>query len=278
MFEHLVVPVDGSVESLAAVQVAVAMAEQVAGTVDVVTVVNPALRDVSTESEALFSDVATLDDHLTTSSITPSTIVLEGDDVVGAIADHVTARDGSMVLMSSHGRGRSAAVFGSTVDELLREMFGPIIVVGPKAAQSSGRLDGAYVVPLDGSSSADTVLPIVGPWSVEFNGTPWLVEVIDAKAFVRENAVETAMVSVHAGKLRAMIDRNVEFDVLRDDDPGRAIAASAQEHNASLIFIATHSRSGMARLRSGSVAANVIRHATCPVVVYRPPDVGGAAR
>lgn len=277
MFEHLVVPVDGSVESLAAVQVAVSMAEQVAGTVDVVTVVNPALSDVATELEVLSGDVATLNDRLNTSSITPATIVLEGDDVVGAIADHVTARDGSMVLMSSHGRGRSAAVFGSTVDQLLREMFGPIIVIGPRAAQSSGRLDGAYIVPLDGSSSADTVLPIVGPWSVEFNGTPWLVEVIEANALVPDDAVETAMVSDHARKLQAMTDRDVEFDVLHDDDPGRAIATTAQGHDASLIFIATHSRSGMARLRSGSVTANVIRHAACPVVVYRPPEIGEVA-
>lgn len=273
MFEHLVVPVDGSEESLAAVPIAVAMAEQVAGTVEVVTVVDPVHDDVAAESAKLSTTIEHLGARFAAGSVVPTTLVLAGDDVAETIVDHVTKRDGAMVLMSSHGRGRSAAVFGSTADQLLRRMFGPIIVIGPRAAQSKGHLDGDYIVPLDGSASADTVLPIVGAWMVEFHGTPWIVEVIDANTYVPDDSVETAMVSRHARQLRASTGRSVEVDVLRDDSPGRAIAATAHGHDASLIFIATHSRAGMSRLRSGSVTAGVIRHAECPVVVYRPPEV-----
>ena len=47
----------------------------------------------------------------------------------------------------------------------------------------------------------------------------------------------------------------------------------AREMETSLIFLATHGRTGLARLRSGSVAAEVVRHAHCPVVLFRPPEL-----
>jgi nucleotide-binding universal stress UspA family protein len=69
------------------------------------------------------------------------------------------------------------------------------------------------------------------------------------------------------------IDREVEFEVVHHDDPARAITDFATQSNASLIFCTTHGRTGMARLRAGSVAAKVVRAATCPVVLYRPPHL-----
>lgn len=271
MFTNLVVPVDGSPESLAAVPIAVAMADQVDGAVEVVTVVDPARQSVALETTALTDAVAGLGDRLGTTRTEPSTIVLTSDDVAGAIVDHVTASDGSMVLMSSHGRGRSAAVFGSTTDQVLRRLFGPIIVIGPHAEHSNGWLGGTYIVPIDGSASADTVLPIAGAWAVEFHGTPWVIEVVGPDTCVPNDVSETAMVSRHAHDLRALTGRDVEFDVVRDYPFGEAIATAAAERDASLIFIATHSRLGRQRLRAGSVTADVIRHARCPVVVHRPP-------
>jgi nucleotide-binding universal stress UspA family protein len=39
-----------------------------------------------------------------------------------------------------------------------------------------------------------------------------------------------------------------------------------------LIFMATHGRTGIERLRSGSTAASVLHDATCPVIMFRPAD------
>jgi nucleotide-binding universal stress UspA family protein len=60
---------------------------------------------------------------------------------------------------------------------------------------------------------------------------------------------------------------------LHDDNPANAIVDFATRSDAALIFASTHGRTAMARLRLGSVAANVVRHATCPVVLYRPPHL-----
>jgi nucleotide-binding universal stress UspA family protein len=194
----------------------------------------------------------------------------------------------SMVVMSSHGHGRSAAVLGSTCDAVLRELFGPVIVIGPNVDDSAARVDGAYVVPLDGSPLADGVLPIVAAWTTEFDGTPWVVEVSKEQPSYVGDVVDSSFVSSRALELRRTINRDVEFEVLHSSHTGSAIADFAGGMNASLIFLATHGRTGLARVRSGSVAAEVVRHARCPVVLLRPPELhnkselassaGGAAR
>lgn len=268
MFQKLIVPVDGSTASFAAVPVAARLAAAVAGSFEVVTVVDR-LADVALARDALDRDLAAL-------TGLPNEVerhVLAGDAVAQVIARRVDETPGSMVVMSSHGHGRSAAVLGSTCDAMLRELFGPVIVIGPNAGDAAGRPDGAYVVPLDGSKLADDVLPIVAAWTAEFDGTPWVVEVSKEQPSYIGDVVDSSFVSSRALQLRSTIDRDVEFEVLHGGNTGRSITDFAGETNASLIFLATHGRTGLARLRSGSVAAEVVRHARCPVVLFRPPEL-----
>ena len=268
MFQSLIVPVDGSVASFAAVPVAARMAKAVGGSFEIVTVVDR-LADVALARDAHDRDLAdvkfvdaTVDRH-----------VLTGDDVANVIARRVDETPGAMVVMSAHGHGRSAAVFGSTCDAILRAMFGPVIVVGPSIDDVGGRLDGSYVVPLDGSKLADNVLPIVAAWTTEFHGTPWVIEVgKDWPSYVGD-VVDSSFVSSRALELKRRIHHDVEFEVLHSGHTGHSITDFAREMQASLIFMTTHGRTGLDRLRSGSVAAEVIRHAHCPVVVFRPPQL-----
>ena len=116
--------------------------------------------------------------------------------------------------MRAHGHGRSAAVLGSTSDEVLRAMFGPVIMIGPQAIEASGELGGTYVVPLDGSTRADGVLPIVAAWATEFGGTPWLVEVGEEALADSTDVVGSSFVRNRASAMRQRIVRNVEFEVL----------------------------------------------------------------
>jgi len=54
-------------------------------------------------------------------------------------------------------------------------------------------------------------------------------------------------------------------------DVAHAIVDYAKQEGAQLIAMATHGRSGLRRLLLGSVAEQVIRHSTVPVLVYPPP-------
>lgn len=268
MFQHLVVPVDFSKASFDAVPIAARMAAAVDGHVEVVTVVDR-LADVAVARDSMQLAI----ERLGPLPLEPVQHVLASHTVVGAITRHIEASDGGMLLMSSHGHGRSAAVLGSTSDEILRATFGPVIMVGPHVSDTAGELGGTYVVPLDGSNRADGVLPIVAAWATEFGGTPWLVEVIEESINDGGDWVGSSFVARRAAELRRKIEREVEFEVLHGRHVARSIVDFATHGEASLIFLATHGRSGFERLRSGSVAADVLRHATCPVVVFRPPNL-----
>jgi len=50
-------------------------------------------------------------------------------------------------------------------------------------------------------------------------------------------------------------------------DTADGIVRCAEDFNADMIVIGTHSRSGIDRLLMGSVAEHVVRHATVPVLV-----------
>jgi nucleotide-binding universal stress UspA family protein len=268
MFDHLVVPVDGSSASFKAIAVACRIVAPVEGRVEVLTVVDR-LADVAPAREMLASGIRELGPLPTE----PTQLVHASHTVAGGIANHIEYSQGGMVLMSARGHGRSAAILGSTTDDVLRAMFGPVIVIGPHALESSGRIDGNYVVPLDGSTRSEGVLPIVAAWATEFGGTPWLVEVGEEGFGGAGDVVDSSFVNNRATVLRRRISRPVEFEVLHSDHPAREIVRFADSSDASLIFMATHGRTGFERLRSGSVAAGVIHHAHCPVVMFRPPEL-----
>jgi nucleotide-binding universal stress UspA family protein len=242
------------------------LASAVDGKVDVVTVVEQ-LADVAPARIALDTGLS----QLGTLSIVPEPHVFVDDSVARPVADHVEALTGATVVMSSHGRGRSAAVLGSVAVELLRLLFGPIVVLGPRVVVPDVRLDGTYVVPLDGSPDGEQILPIVEAFMIEFSGSPWLVEVVDPDVRVAGDVIESGYPARIAREAGAASGRTLNFEILHGDKPAPAIVDFATNTNAALIFASTHGRTAMARLRLGSVAADVVRHATCPVVLYRPP-------
>ena len=51
--------------------------------------------------------------------------------------------------------------------------------------------------------------------------------------------------------------------------PAAEICRIAAEEGADMIVMGTHGRTGVMRLLMGSIAESVLRHAPCPVLVYR---------
>lgn len=268
MFQHLVVPIDGSAASWATVPIAARMAAAVDGKLDVVTVVDR-LADVAPAQNELREGV----ERLGPLPVEPNAQVLASDSVASAVANHVEALSGATIVMSSHGHGRSAAVLGSTADELLRLVYGPLVVIGPHVADDAGALDGAYVVPIDGSDAGEKIVPIAAAWAIEFGAVPWLVEVIDPDLRIGGDVSESAYPARIAHSIQAKTGHEMEYDVLHGDRPSRSIVEFAERMKATLIFASTHGRTGLDRLRLGSVAAEIVRHAGCPVVLHRPPTL-----
>jgi nucleotide-binding universal stress UspA family protein len=61
-------------------------------------------------------------------------------------------------------------------------------------------------------------------------------------------------------------------EVVRSDNPVRAILETAERMGADVICLASHGRSGIARAALGSVAEEVMRESRRPVLIVRPPS------
>lgn len=268
MIGRLIVPVDGSSVSWEAFDVALALAERVGTGIRLVEVATDPVdgRYARTRLDAELQQRGPFDVD----------VIVEVRLAVGAIADELahlaSLHPTATVVMSSHGRGRSAAVVGSVAERVLHLTFGPIILVGPnvKPTDFSGRI----LVGVDGSSESEMALPLAAAWAHQLRATPWIVHVTagDSTAPRTDNDVfDTVYPARLARHLEVLTGDPVAFDELHDQHPARGVTDYAVVHDASMIIASSHGRSGLSRLVMGSVTAGFVRHATCPVTVIRLP-------
>ena len=60
-------------------------------------------------------------------------------------------------------------------------------------------------------------------------------------------------------------------EVIVHGDAAAEIVRVAAEHEVDLIVVSSHGRTGLGRILFGSTAEAVVRHASCPVLVVKPP-------
>lgn len=262
MFNRIIVPVDGSDEAWLATEVADRLAASCGSELELLLVAGPG----DPTGDRLRARIG----RTPWAANTPELAIISGDrGVATAIADYASRASGGVLVMATSGRGRSQAVLGSTAAEVLAITGGPIIAVGPKADADKAFQSDELIVTVDGSEVSETALGLAGAWGDGLQLRPWVVSVVDPQA-APVDAVESGYVARLAQQLAAETGQDAEFEVLHDDRPARAITDFAESHGARFIVLATHGRTGLARLTMGSVAADVVRNAPCPVIVLRP--------
>ncbi|MCE9606242.1 MAG: universal stress protein [Planctomycetia bacterium] len=63
-----------------------------------------------------------------------------------------------------------------------------------------------------------------------------------------------------------------------EGSPAEEIVRVAEEEHVDMIVIGTHGRTGLKRLLMGSTAESVMRHAKCPVFVFKTAEHTAAAK
>ncbi len=153
----------------------------------------------------------------------------------------------------------------------------------PGEAPPHDRADGAdpmIVVPLDGSHRSEEVLPAVAPLARSWGATVRLLRVVPPVKEVRDEDdrvvawvdQETARVENEArGYLRRVAaglgDLHVENAVRIGVDAATEIIEESEASGADLIALASHRRHGLDRMRHRSVARQVRRSTTIPLLV-----------
>lgn len=143
------------------------------------------------------------------------------------------------------------------------------------------------LVPLDGSARAEAVLDALAPVLARRETQVLLLRAERAAAALGGSEFVYARVDPVA-EAKAYLDpleeRLTQQGVrarsrVREGPAAESILDAARAFDATLIAMATHGRSGIARWLLGSVAERVVRDATVPVLVFRsfpPAEPGGA--
>lgn len=199
---------------------------------------------------------------------------------VDGILRTATELPDALLCMATHGRGGGrTAILGSVSEQVVCHATGPVALVGPSCTIT--RLPGErgrIVVCSDGSPFGEAVLPTTARLVTQLDLQPWLVEVIgpdEAVAWAGEEHTysELAGARERLARLSAKIPLDaalVRREVLFGLPAARSIVGFTHHISASLIALATHGLTGVRRLVLGSVSADVVRRAPCPVVVVRP--------
>lgn len=199
-----------------------------------------------------------------------------------AIVDKAEAVHADLIVLGSRGHGTiGTMLLGSVSAEVADHAHCPVLVARDE------RLTRA-VLGIDGSSYARAAEDVVAGWplfesvaievvSVAALGLPWTsslalsgyeppaAQVADAEksliSIFREAADQAAARLLGAG-------RRASARVLQGDAAAELLRVAA-EHQADLLIVGTHGRTGLRRLLAGSVARNVMLHAPCSVLVVR---------
>lgn len=207
-----------------------------------------------------------------------------------AITREADARRVDLIVMATHGRsGLGRWVYGDEAVEILHRSSIPVLLVRAGAPDTLPEGEPLRIlVPLDGSALGETALESAVTLARLLGGSLVLVQAIPTlhRSGVRwllgplvadpaEHAsLQAAAESYLQGVRGTLAEQGVRADVVVvEGDTAVAIARAARSEGCALVALATHGRTGLARLAIGSVAEAIMATASTPVLVVRPADV-----
>lgn len=196
-----------------------------------------------------------------------------------------------LILMAAHGySGRGNWMLGSVVHKVISSAKAPVLIVREKLPNRSGGWPKNVIVPLDGSSLSESVLPHVVamaktgvavtllrvceppvlladyPDSVMPEGWDEHIRLAQRSA---ENACSVYLDDVARERLQKE-DVKAESTVVLADRAADGIIEQIGRDPSALVVMSTHGRSGFSRWPYGHVADRVILATKNPVLLVRP--------
>ena len=181
--------------------------------------------------------------------------------------------------MSTRGHnGLSTTVLGSVADTVVRTAARPVLLVGPGNELGTALRDPAHmVVCIDESELSRGVVDPAVEVALELRAEITVVRVLEPILALVPSPLPSQPTEPEIPALEAVAkevaNRGVPaaYALLRPDNVATAIVRFAREDTGTAcIALATRARTGFARAVLGSVAQRVVRHASCPVLVYHP--------
>ena len=292
MFRNIMLPLDGSALADAAFPLAVDVAKRFGARLHLVRVHQTPVATADAlvapqyntmlrvwEKEALTKRLDQARAHGTDGHAT----LLEGD-VVEELRGYADSADVDLIIMSTHGRsGVARVVLGSVAEHMVRTSAAPVLLL--PSANDRTRVTSAssikrVLLPLDGSSEGEQIIPHAVAMAqacnaelillhVAFSPLPLVLSSVGPVSVVNELA--SSEESTYLNRILGIIPATVQVRAAVGSGmrPGDAILEEAAREKVDLIAMATHGRSGWARVAYGSIAEHVLRHTGTPVLLKK---------
>lgn len=307
---RILVPVDGASFSEHALEWALELAHHADATIDLasVNVLPPSviLGDLASASRwehtARDHSAAYLDELAEAigrrDDVRIETTLLRDTSAANALARHCRQRSVDLVVMTTHGRrGVARAWLGSVAEALVRELPVPALLVRPEPGAPPprrarrDRMFRRVLVAMDGSRNAECALEFANLMAGMSGARLDLLRVVDSTALTPVSDVPPATQVVAAAieneritaaeylaRHSVALQRRGSIVAPRVEvapDAAGTILGVAAEAASDLIVVGTQGRRGLRRVLLGSVAEEVVRSTTLPVLVvpvgYRGP-------
>lgn len=208
------------------------------------------------------------------------------------IVDEASAIPGTLIAMATHGHsGVEHWLLGGMADKVLRKARNDLLLVRTREETNITRTVSlkSVILPLDGSETAETVLPGVAELAKKMNLEILLLRAFDLpmtyraegawsnSEWIRELVKDAAKDDLDK-KLQQLKEEGwtrVTPMALEGDATGRTIDL-AQKRPESLVAISAQWESAVTRWLSGGIADDIIGHSGRPVLVVCASMEGGA--
>jgi nucleotide-binding universal stress UspA family protein len=212
-------------------------------------------------------------------------------DAVRALGDPVELtcriareRGAALIVVGSHGRtGIRRFLLGSIAERIIAHASSSVLVARGDAsapftraivATDFGPLAATALSEAQGLAEPDPAVTVVHAW--HYPAGAWSLAALGERTHASE-ALESALTDPARSRGEALVaderaaGRTIDFRLLQGQ-PAEVVTDLAAGEHADLIAIGTHGRKGVRRLVLGSVAAAVVRHAPCSVLVVRAAE------
>ena len=193
--------------------------------------------------------------------------VVRPGEVVRGVNQVAREQRADLMVMCTHGRtGVQRLVLGSVAEALLQTRARPILLVRPDdEADPAPQTFRRIMVALDGSEFSEQSLPYAESIALALGSELVLLSVPEAPDEEQGSAEAKAYLDTVTNVL--LENRLQARALVAGRNPTETIIEVAAEEQVDLIVLATRGRGGLERLLLGSVAAEVVRAATCPILL-----------
>jgi len=285
-FRKILVSLDGSTFSEAALKAVAPLLEHSAEPLELLRLVPPLplaspLRPIRTgQGVQIDENLATARAYLTkvaegqeAPGVEFETHAAVGDPASG-ILDRAAELGASLLVMSTHGRsGISRWLRGSVAEKVLRQTRVPLYLVRPEAAERAVK---RVLVPLDGSEASAKIIPLVQDLCRALGAEAVLLHVGIFEGAELAESSTGGVTPVTEELLREGLEP-YRAELSRGGVSARTCAAFgdaadeilnlAQQEGVDLIAISSHGRSALDRWAFGSVAEKVLRNCKLPLLI-----------